>query len=1428
MMHPVQAMSAWSTRRTDRTVAVALAVLSYLPMLLTEPGRVSADTKTYLTLDPAAVLRAAPSMWDPSVGAGTVPHQNIGYLFPLGPFYWVMERVGFPDWLTQRILWGTLVFAASYGLYRLARWLGWRPIAALVAAFAYGFSPYLLSYLARLSVILGPWAALPWMILLTAKAARTRSWRPAAQFAIVVALVGSVNATALVLAGLGPIIWLLADVMSRRVRPTAAIAGAARIGLLSAAVSVWWIVALRIQGTYGIPILRYTETYQAVAGASTPAELIRGLGYWFFYGGDRLDTWVGPSLPYLDNPALIGLGFVIAAMGLLGFLTSFVGRASSAGLLLVGLAVSAGAAPLDRSTPYGVVFGWFAEDTTAGLALRSTPRALPLVILALALGLGSSSEWARTHVRRRVPGRFDLLVPAALVGLLAVQLFPWFTGAALTPSILRDEQLPAHETELASWLDRSDSGTDGLVYELPAADFANYRWGGTIDPVLPGLIDRPYLARELVPQGSAATADLLNAFERRLPEGWFEPEALPDFARQFGAETIVLRNQLEHERYRLARPGMLWTDVTSVLGDPDHAGPTVTDTPQIPVLDERTLAHPDAADEFPAVAAFDLGTNETLTAASSTSPLVLAGSGDGVVDLAGAGLLDGRRPLLHASTLDDLAASDRLDPAMVGPETWWVFSDTNRKQGRHWSTVSSNLGALEAAGPLSLDDDAGDNRLDVFSPTVGHQTVAVHEADVSDVRASYYGNRIAYTPEDAPWFAIDGDPATAWRAGVFDTTSGLVWEVELVEPVEASTVTLLQPITGATNRFVTEVRVTLDDDASFIVGLDETSRTAPGQTIDLPDGTFGSLRLEILADNVGELSSYGAQPGVGFAEVVIPGVRDDRVVQLPGTSDFEHLEPDVLDTQRLTYLLTRERIDPATSNRTSPEQHLVRRFEVPDTRTFDLVGEVRLAADASEATLGEVLGDEVTVIADRRLSGSPASRGASAFDGDLRTSWVTPFDDVVGDTLTLPEAVTANDGGGIDAVTLWWLDDGEHSLPTELVVASADGATAVVSIPPTAPIDGLATVTVALTATLSSPITMVTLLAIDQRTTPEYFSGFPQVLPVGIAELQFVTPTDSPTKAAATLDPTCRSDLLLVDGQPFAVRIIGTRADALARNELTLQGCEPLVLEAGSHRLDAAPGAVTGFDLDRLVVDSAGARSPTTTAGADVAPRVDVDRRDTARMELTIGEAGEPAWLILRQSWNAGWTATLDGTDLGEPVLIEGFANGWLLPASGGDRQVTLEWTPQRSMRLALWFSLVAGLVVIGLALSPRRRGVARLDADPGRWAPPNRSRRWRTAGAIGLVAATAFLAGPLPAVSGLVIWAVGRHRRWVPAVLVVASVVGSGAVVLLLEWRYDFAADPDWPSRFSWASPVVWLGVTTAVFVAVLPERQRCEGPPH
>jgi arabinofuranan 3-O-arabinosyltransferase len=1429
----------WARRHPDRSAATLLALCAYVPILLTEPGRISADTKSYLTLDPGAVLGQATSMWDPTVGAGTVPHQNIGYLFPLGPYYWVMEAIGSPDWVTQRLLWGTLVFAAAFGMYRLARWLGWSAAGAFVAAFTYGFGPYVLSYLARLSVILGPWAALPWMVLLVAKAARTRSWRPAAWFAVIVALVGSVNATSLVLAGLGPVIWLVCDVVAGRVRVGDAVRAAAKIGVLCAAVSVWWIVALRIQGTYGIPILRYTETYQSVASASTPAEIMRGLGYWFLYGGDRLDPWVEPAVAYFDNPALMTLGFVLAGIALLGFLTPFVGRAASAVLLLVGLAVAVGAAPLGSSTPYGALFEWFASDTTAGLALRSTPRAAPLVVFAVAFGTAASSEWLRARLAERAaarerpaPQRIALVVPAVMVGLVALQLFPWFTGNALSSSLLRDAELPAYETELAEWLDATrDPDSGGRVWEIPAADFANYRWGGTVDPVLPGIIERPYLARDVVLQGGAATSDLLNAFERRLPEGWFEPETLPTIAARFGVDTIVVRNDLEHERYLLARPGPLWTDLVTALGEPDFAGPTVTDDTVIPLLDERTLADPDIAETFPVVAAWHLEPAPLVQTAPADAPIVIAGTAEGLVDLAGAELSAdpsvADRPVLFATTLFDLDAAGELDPAMLGDDTWWVVTDTHRKQARHWSTVSSNLGALEAAGPLWLDEDPSNQQLDVFAPddapdALERRTIAVHAADVADVRASYYGNRVAFTPGDAPHFAVDGDPATAWRAGAFGRTTGLFWELDLRERVETSSITVQQPVTGATNRYIVDARITLDDgtadETTFDVTLDESSRAVPGQTIELPVDGFRTLRIEVRRDNIGDIADYTTLPAVGIAEVTIPGVVDDRLVRLPRLDAFGLIDEERLADQRLTYLFTRQRIDPATPNEAPAERSLVRQFEVPESRTFVLSGEARLGGRASEEALAGLFDDAYAVIADRRLGGSPGSRGASAVDRSGDTAWQTPFDDVVGATLTIEHPVPLTD----DTFVLEWLDDGRHSIPTEVTVTSDDGTVRTVAIPPTEPVDGRARVELSLGAYQAGRST-VTFTGVDQRTTPEYFSGLPKVLPLGITNLRLGATPNLTVDPDTALDDTCRDDLLTLDGEPVPVRVLGTHGEAITRGELTVEMCEPSIeLDAGVHVLRATPGAVSGFDLDRLTLDGEVRRDGGTPAASPVAPpTVTIDGVGDTRVEATVAASDAPAWVVLEQSWNAGWTASADGDDLGAPVLIDGYANGWLLDAADGDRSIVFEWTPQRGVVFALWFSLLAGLGVVGVLVRTRR---AAMPTGLGEPVDPERPDRWRSSPilAAGLVGAVAFFAGPLVAVGALIVL-VSRHRwSWLaPAVVLLAGGVAAGWIVAA-EWRYDYPPGPDWPSRFGWTAPVVWLAVATVVVVAVMPRGVR------
>ena len=69
-----------------------VAGLAYVPLLAVRPGVITPDTKTYLYLDPTRFLSQVAFMWNPTVGLGTVNHQYIGYLLPMGPFFAVFHR----------------------------------------------------------------------------------------------------------------------------------------------------------------------------------------------------------------------------------------------------------------------------------------------------------------------------------------------------------------------------------------------------------------------------------------------------------------------------------------------------------------------------------------------------------------------------------------------------------------------------------------------------------------------------------------------------------------------------------------------------------------------------------------------------------------------------------------------------------------------------------------------------------------------------------------------------------------------------------------------------------------------------------------------------------------------------------------------------------------------------------------------------------------------------------------------------------------------------------------------------------------------------------------------------------------------------------------------------------------------------------------
>lgn len=179
----ISATRRWIERHV---LHVSLALLAYIPLLLTAPGKVPGDTKLYLFLDPWRLMSDAAFSWDSRQFGGWVPHQNVGYLWPSGPWFGVFDAIGSPDWIAHRLWMATLLFVAGSGIVHLGRRLGLSPTTVAVAAFAYQFTPYVLPYISRTSALLLPWALLGWIVAVTIRFTHERRLGPLAVFALLI------------------------------------------------------------------------------------------------------------------------------------------------------------------------------------------------------------------------------------------------------------------------------------------------------------------------------------------------------------------------------------------------------------------------------------------------------------------------------------------------------------------------------------------------------------------------------------------------------------------------------------------------------------------------------------------------------------------------------------------------------------------------------------------------------------------------------------------------------------------------------------------------------------------------------------------------------------------------------------------------------------------------------------------------------------------------------------------------------------------------------------------------------------------------------------------------------------------------------------------------------------------------------------------
>jgi hypothetical protein len=162
--------------------------------------------------------------------------------------------------------------------------------------------------------------------------------------------------------------------------------------------------------------------------------------------------------------------------------------------------------------------------------------------------------------------------------------------------------------------------------------------------------------------------------------------------------------------------------------------------------------------------------------------------------------------------------------------------------------------------------------------------------------------------------------------------------------------------------------------------------------------------------------------------------------------------------------------------------------------------------------------------------------------------------------------------------------------------------------------------------------------------------------------------------------------LLAVDGRPVDIRLPRNSHNVLAGRLLELEGCEPIPLGPGRHRIETLPG-LSGAVLTASLVPLDAQPPPDEPHDRQRQPgTVQLLDRSPTRLRLQV-DAPKGALLMGGVPWHEGWVA--DGEELRRsPVPLDTFT-AWTVEAPTVG-PVTLQFQPQQTYELAIALSLGA------------------------------------------------------------------------------------------------------------------------------------------
>jgi arabinofuranan 3-O-arabinosyltransferase len=1338
----------------------AFCVLIWALPFLTAPGDLISDTKLDLAVDPGHFLARALTLWDPQQ-FGQLPDQVAGYLFPMGPFFYLGRLAGLDPWVIQRLWIGTVGVAAFLGTVRLAGRLGiGTPWSRFAAGFAYAASPAALTLIGVLSSEFLPAAMLPWILIPLVDAAHGgRRGRAAAKSAVAVALCGGINAAATFAVCVPGVVYLLT--LARPAPRWRILAWWVPAVLLA---TWWWLVPLALLSRHGVPIIPYTESAAVTTSVTSLSNVLRGTENWVSYlvvNGQpwwRLGHWIATAaLPTVATGLAAGLGLA----GLLR--PRLPARRFLLCLLLTGVIIVAAGYVSSLGNPLAGAVGQLINGPLS--AFRNLRKFDPLIRLPVALGLAHLLVSVRQPQRRIVAAAAvvaigALAVPAYLGGLAAAGAFP---------------QVPPYWVSAANWLNRHAGHQAVLV--VPGAAFGQYLWGSPLDDVLEPLSTVDWAERDLSVIGSPGNERLLDAIDQRMAAG-DGSAGLTQVLARIGIRYVLVRNDLLRPGLNGAWPARISQALATSPGIVRVAqfGPPVgSATPD----DAATNFDP----PYPAVQIYRVpGAEPVATVQPAAGTLRVYGGPEALLTLADEGML-GHRPVLLNSDSPGL------------PATASVVTDTLRRRVRNFGELRTNYSpTLTASQPLTTFEAAAD----YTEPGWARYTSVARYHGIRYVTASSSAAGIGAIPGQwasglLPYSAVDASMRTMWESGSLAGALGQWIQLGFDSPVDPGAIGVAFTDSPALGPPVTQVTITTAAGRAS----DPVQVTGSPQTLPVPPGPTSWLRITVTGLATQPAPAIGTQ--VGIREISVAGLSPSREIvapRVPGPGPAAVVLAKAQPQPSSCMLTTRRWVcSPALATATEEQYGFDQGFSASAAGQATVRGLAVLISPRLISKYLQLAPGEAWVSASSRYTRDPEDQPRSAFDGNPATTWVaSPTDANPTLSISWPRSRT------VRMVTIQRPPGASGQL--QVLLAGDRGQARGGTVGP----GGV-------------------LRFAPMRTSRLTFRFTPVQEPLQISDIVIrgapaLSTPSGPFRLRCGLGP----DIQL-NGKVLPTRVSGTFADLLTGRPMPFAACPGAMIAAGANRVvepvrdtfdvQDVVLARTGGPL------SGTGRGAPASGGVGTAPRPAaraVVRSWTSSRRVVRVTAPARSYLVVNQNFNAGWQASLGGTRL-RAVRLDGWKQAWLLPA-GSAGAVTLTYPPGTLYRGAIAGGLGTLALIMLVAFWPAAPGRAdgrawfpRWLALPERWRA-GRSREVRrsrpslhlrpgwgaaltaAAAGCGLLLAGLWLGGYLGAVilttSAGVFIAAGRYRRrhrlwlelcrpWLAAGLLLAAAVSGVAGERLL-----------------------------------------------